>query len=100
MPGILKDKVILITGGSTGIGRATALRCAEAGAALTIADVNVDEGQAVTDEIIARGARARFVATDVTQPEQVKAMIATTVAEFGRLELRALQSTADQLHVN
>ena len=86
MPEILKDKIILITGGSTGIGRATALRCAEAGASLTIADVNVDAGQAVTDEIIAGGARARFVAIDVTQPEQVKAMIETTVEVYGRLD--------------
>ena len=86
MPDILKDKAILITGGSTGIGRATALRCAEAGAALTIADVNVEAGQAITDEISANGGRACFVESDVTDAEQVKQMIVTTVEAYGRLD--------------
>ena len=86
MPLLLEDKVILVTGGSTGIGRASALRCAEEGAALTIADINVEAGRAVAEEINANGGRALFVETDVTETDQVKRMIAATIEAYGRLD--------------
>lgn len=86
MAGLLKDKAIVITGGSTGIGRATALRCFEEGARLTIADVNVGDGESIVKEINAGGGRAQFVKTDVTQTAQVKQMIAACVAAYGRLD--------------
>lgn len=86
MSEILKNNTILITGGSTGIGRATALRSAEEGALLTIADVNAKAGQAVTDEINANGGRACFAESDVTNTGQVKQMIALTVETYGRLD--------------
>ena len=81
MPGLLQDKAIIITGGSTGIGRATALRAAQEGARLTIADVNLKDGEAVVAEIKSNGGTAQLVKTDVTQSAQVQAMIA---AKTGR----------------
>lgn len=86
MPLLLEDKVILVTGGSTGIGRASSLRCAEEGAALTIADINVEAGRAVAEEINANGGRALFVETDVAETDQVKRMIASTIEAYGRLD--------------
>ncbi|MGE0860893.1 MAG: glucose 1-dehydrogenase [Gammaproteobacteria bacterium] len=86
MAGLLQDKAIIITGGSTGIGRATALRAAREGAKLTIADVNVQDGEAVTAEIKAAGGVAQFVRTDVTVTAQVQAMIAASVSAYGRLD--------------
>ncbi|MBX9606831.1 MAG: SDR family NAD(P)-dependent oxidoreductase, partial [Gammaproteobacteria bacterium] len=83
MAGLLQDKAIIITGGSTGIGRATALRAAQEGAKLIIADVNVQDGEAVTAEIKAAGGVAQFVRTDVTVTAQVQAMIAASVSAYG-----------------
>lgn len=86
MPGILHQKSIIITGGSTGIGRASALRCAEEGASLVIADVNVKDGEAICTEINAKGGRARFIKTDVTRTADVQAMVAAAVESYGRLD--------------
>jgi NAD(P)-dependent dehydrogenase (short-subunit alcohol dehydrogenase family) len=82
----LEGKIIIVTGGSTGIGRAAALRCAADGAAVVIADVNVDAGRATLAEIEKAGRRASFVQTDVTDGEQVRALVAATVGEHGRLD--------------
>lgn len=86
MAGLLQDKAIIITGGSTGIGRATALRAAQEGAKLIIADVNVQDGEAVTAEIKAGGGVAQFVRTDVTVTAEVQGMIAASVSAYGRLD--------------
>jgi NAD(P)-dependent dehydrogenase (short-subunit alcohol dehydrogenase family) len=82
----LEGKIIIVTGGSTGIGRAAALRCAADGAAVVIADVNVDAGRATVAEIEKAGRRASFVQTDVTDGEQVRALVAATVSEHGRVD--------------
>jgi NAD(P)-dependent dehydrogenase (short-subunit alcohol dehydrogenase family) len=86
MADLLKDKSLIITGGSTGIGRATALRCADEGAALTIADVNDQQGEATVTEIVAAGGRAQYVHTDVTLTAEVKHMIAAASSAYGRID--------------
>jgi NAD(P)-dependent dehydrogenase (short-subunit alcohol dehydrogenase family) len=82
----MTGKVALVTGGSSGIGRAAALRFAGAGARVVVADVNLQGGQDVVDEIERQGGRVLFVATDVTSPEACEAMVASTVSEFGGLD--------------
>ena len=86
MAGLLEGKTIVITGGSTGIGRATARRCAEEGAAVVIADINKTEAQIACDEIKAAGGNVMFVETDVTDSAAVKAMLEKTVDTHGSLD--------------
>ncbi len=85
--GRLKDKVAVITGGASGIGRATAKLFASEGAAVVIADLNSENGPPVAKEIAAIGARAIFEATDVTSASDCRRLIETTREEFGRLDI-------------
>lgn len=81
------DKVILVTGGATGIGKATALAFAEQGATVVIAGRRAAEGEAARKEIERLGTIARFVEADVTRPEEIAALHDTVTNEFGRLDV-------------
>ncbi len=84
--GSLKDKVALITGGTSGIGAAAALQLARAGAKVVVAGRRENEGQAVVKAIENAGGQALFVKTDVSREADVKALVDKTVARFGRLD--------------
>ncbi len=86
MAGQLAGKVMLVTGGASGIGRATALACAREGARLIIADLQEEGGQYTVHLITAQGGEASFVQTDVTQATAVEALIAKAVERYGRLD--------------
>ena len=86
MPGRLEGKVALVTGGASGIGRATALTFAREGAKLVIADMNEDGGQQTVHRITEQGGEAIFVRTDVSQAVEVQALISQAVATYGRLD--------------
>src|SRR5439155_22518014 len=81
----LKDKVCIITGGGSGIGRATALLFADEGARLVIADKR--NAQAVAAECAGKGAQAIAVEADVALAGNVERMNAATVARFHRLHI-------------
>jgi NAD(P)-dependent dehydrogenase (short-subunit alcohol dehydrogenase family) len=83
----LKEKVGIVTGGGTGIGRATALAIAKAGASLVIGNRNAKLGEEVVRAIMQAGGRAVFQVTDVSKPEDAKALVERAVTEFGRLDL-------------
>ena len=86
MSGILDGKVALITGASSGIGRATARIFAREGARLVLADVAEDGGQETLQTVKDMGAEAIFVKTDVSKSAEVDRMVATAVSTYGRLD--------------
>lgn len=79
-------KVALVTGAASGMGLATAQAFAKAGAAVTLADVNETALQQRVDEITAAGGKAMAVLCDVADEDSVQAIVAQTVAAFGRLD--------------
>jgi NAD(P)-dependent dehydrogenase (short-subunit alcohol dehydrogenase family) len=80
-------KVALVTGGTSGIGKATAIEFARAGAKVVLTGRREKEGTQVVAEIKKLGADAEFVRTDVAKDADVKAMVDFTVEKFGRLDL-------------
>lgn len=82
----LTDKVALVTGGSTGIGQATAIAFAQAGAKVAIASRNPAAGEETVSQIKAAGGEAVFIKTDVTQASEVEALVDKTVSLYGRLD--------------
>lgn len=82
----LTGQVALVTGGARGIGRATALAFAERGIKVVIADINAAGAEETVNLIEQAGGSALFVSCDVCEEEQVKQLIATTVAAYGSLD--------------
>jgi len=85
--GILAGKVALATGGASGIGRATARLFAQEGAAVAIADVDEEQGQAVTQGIIDRGGNALFIRCDVSSARDCQRAVGTVVRQWGKLDI-------------
>ena len=83
----LSNKVALVTGAASGIGRATALLFAKEGAAVAVVDINAGQGQAAVSEIEAAGGKAIFIACNVTSAEDCRQAVEKTVAAFGGLHI-------------
>lgn len=83
----LKGKVALVTGASSGIGKAIALTFARSGATVVIADINESAGQDVVSEIEAMGQKSLYLSCDITSTEQVQSMVQTVVNSFGCLDI-------------
>jgi NAD(P)-dependent dehydrogenase (short-subunit alcohol dehydrogenase family) len=79
-------RVAIVTGAAAGIGRASALGFARAGASVVVADIDAVAGKETAALARECGSRAIFVATDVSSPESVDAMVSRTIEEFGRLD--------------
>lgn len=86
MQSLFDDKVALVTGGSSGIGRATSLGFAAQGAKVMVADFNAEGGEETVSLIKGNGGEASFVHVDVSKAVQVEAMVAETVRRYGRLD--------------
>ncbi len=86
MAGILAGKSALVTGGASGIGRATALAMAREGARVAVADRTEDAAAATVALINQAGGQAIAIGADVTREAEVAAMVAHTVAAFGRID--------------
>jgi NAD(P)-dependent dehydrogenase (short-subunit alcohol dehydrogenase family) len=86
MTGLLDGKVALVTGGSSGIGRATALAFARKGAKVVVADVQFKGGEETAGMIKEAGGEAIFIRTDVSKAVEVEAMVNKTKQTYGRLD--------------
>jgi len=82
-----KDKVVLITGATSGIGKVSALAFADSGAKVVVSGRRESEGKAVVDEIKAAGGEATFIRADVAKESDVEALVAGTLAAYGRLDV-------------
>jgi NAD(P)-dependent dehydrogenase (short-subunit alcohol dehydrogenase family) len=82
----LDDRVTLITGGGSGIGRATALACAEEGNAVIIADSDAEGGEATRHQIEDKGGEAQFIRADVSKTADVHSLFSRALKKYGRLD--------------
>ncbi|MGB5499505.1 MAG: SDR family NAD(P)-dependent oxidoreductase [Maribacter sp.] len=103
----LENKIVIITGAGRGIGAATASMFAEHGATVIVSDLYMDSAQGVVDGIKKAGGNALAIQANVTKFEEVEALVATTVNEYGRLDVmvnnagiggKNQKKTADHTH--
>jgi NAD(P)-dependent dehydrogenase (short-subunit alcohol dehydrogenase family) len=83
----LKNKVALITGSGSGIGKSSALLFAREGAVVIVNDVSEDKGNETVEEIGTQGGQAIFVQADVTNPASVEAMVERVIEQYGRIDV-------------
>ena len=82
-----KDRVAIITGAASGIGKDIAFRLAEAGGIPVIADLNLDAANATAEEIKSKGGQAFAVAMNVTDEDQVEKGVSDTIAKYGKVDI-------------
>lgn len=85
--GTLKNKVAVITGSGSGIGRAAAILYAKEGAKVIISDINEEHGNAVLEEIKINGGEAFFIKADTSKPEEHKKLVDQTIEKYGALHI-------------
>jgi 3-oxoacyl-[acyl-carrier protein] reductase len=83
----LKDKVVIVTGGARGIGKAIVLRLAAAGADIVVSDIDLAGAELTAAEVKALGRRSIAVRTDISQLAEAEALIEKTMAEWGRVDV-------------
>jgi len=83
----LNDKVAIITGAAEGIGKATAIEFVKEGAKVVVADINLELAEKTAEELKRLGGEAIAVKVDVTNPDDVNAMVSKTLERFGRIDI-------------
>ena len=83
----VKNKIVIITGAGSGIGKATAMHFAHHGAKVVVSDINLESAKKVADEIVTNGGQSLPIKTDVTNFEEVENLIRQTVDTFGQLDV-------------
>lgn len=87
MQGLFENQVAIVTGGASGIGRATAIRFAEEGAKVLVADIDQNKGTEVAQSISAAGGTASFLRVDVALADDNRAMVDAVLERYGRLDI-------------
>jgi NAD(P)-dependent dehydrogenase (short-subunit alcohol dehydrogenase family) len=82
----LIDKVALVTGGGSGIGKAAALEFAKKGAKIALADINVEGGEQTAHQLVEAGGEAIFIKADISKSEEVRSLIKKVVSVYGSLD--------------
>lgn len=82
-----KDKIVLITGASTGIGKAASLKFAAEGATVVLADVSDEDGQATLKEVQQHSPKSTFIHCDVADSTNVQQLIRQAIEQFGRIDV-------------
>lgn len=83
----MKNKIVIVTGAASGIGKATAELFAQHGASVVISDIQEDEGKEAMDSIVKSGGKASFFKADVAKPEDMEALVNFTIKTYGRLDV-------------
>lgn len=83
----VKDKIVIVTGAGSGIGKATALHFAKFGAKVVVSDIDLEKAQKVSEEIIANFGESLSIRADVTKIEEVENLIQHTVTAYGQLDV-------------
>lgn len=83
----VKDKVVIVTGGGSGIGKATCKKFGEFGAKVVVSDINIDNAQSVAKEINEAGGTAIVIPANVANYDEVKNLITATVEAFGKIDV-------------
>ncbi|WP_123809624.1 SDR family NAD(P)-dependent oxidoreductase [Micromonospora globispora] len=83
----LREKVVMVTGGASNIGRGMVLAFADQGARLVVVDVDVKQAERTAQEIRARGAEITVVSGDLSRPEVIQEAVETAVSAFGRIDV-------------
>ncbi len=91
----LKGRVAVVTGGGGLLGAEFCRTLAEAGASVAVVDLNGDGAKKVADGLTKDGYRAKGIATDITKPDSVKAMVASALSDFGRLDVLVNSAALD-----
>ncbi len=83
----LQNKVAIITGGGSGIGKSAAILFAKEGAKVVVSDISEDNGKTAVNEIINNGGEAFFIKADTSKPEDNEALVKQTLEKFGSLDI-------------
>ena len=83
----LQEKVVIITGAGSGIGKASALLFAQQGATVIVNDISSDKGYETVNEIVEQGGKAQFIHADVTDATEVKAMVESIINSHGKIDV-------------
>ena len=83
----VKDKIVIITGAGSGIGKATAIHFAKYGATVVVSDINLEKAKEVAAEIVKNGGKANPIKANVAKFEEVENLIKQTVVDFGKLDV-------------